>query len=66
MRRFLSLKQHVRNSSNRADINIKSLVKFIDVYYNVVRICIKDAHFNLYTPQGMFIDMLCIEVIAMT
>ena len=66
MRRFLSLKQHVRNSSNRFDINIKSLVKFIDVYYNVVCICIKDAHFNLYTPQGMFIDMLRIEVIAMT
>ena len=66
MRRFLSLKQHVRNSSNRTDINIKSLVKFIDVYYNVVCICIKDAHFNLYTPQGMFIDMVRIEVIAMT
>ena len=66
MRRFLSLKQHVRNSSNRTDIIIKSLAKSIDVYYNVVCICIKDAHFNLYTPQGMFIDMLRVEVIAMT
>ena len=52
MRRFVSLKQHVSNTNNRTDIFITSLAKSIGVYYNVVRVCIKDAHFFYFNRRA--------------
>ncbi len=48
MNRFASLKQRVSNTNKRMDIFIISFARYIAVYYNAVRVCIKDVHFFYY------------------